>query len=548
MKTFIKISFGLFLVLFTIGCTKNFDEINTNPNLPAEVTTPTLLTAACKGMCDNIYDEWWGGRQSMLYAQYWVQRNYPSEDRYAIRQNVNSQYWRLIYGNVKNLVQIIRLNTDADTKGTAAVYGDNNNQIAVATILKVWAMQQLADTWGDIPYSEAFMADDPTNPIPTPKYDKLSDIYASFATELKNAVDMIDEGGTGFTSGDVIYGGDMTKWKKFGNSLRLRVALRISNTDNYAAAKAIANEEGIEFMTSNADNAAFEYVGGGSTNSPLYDAWWTSARNDFTVAKPFVDILKGADDTLNSKVNPFHGLIDPRLQIYTRDRPAGSGSYYGIPYGMNESQTQNYWSKGYQGTQSKKAPSYYGAAAYSSVTAPVILNPKFSPVYMDYSEVEFMLSEINNWDQAHYVAGVTASIEFWRDLSVKFEARDAAWVSDFNAAKDAYLAALPEANSERVLTQKYLSFFNQAYQAWAEYRRTGQPKMLLRPFETSSVAADGSLILFKPLVEVTDIPRRMTYPQQEFTVNGTNANAAAAAIGGDQMTTLLFWSLPQGGK
>lgn len=534
MKTIIKISFGLFLVLFIIGCTKNFDKINENPNQPAVVTTPTLLTAAMKGLCDNIYDEWWGGRQSMLYAQYWVQRNYPSEDRYAIRQGVNNGYWTLIYHNVQNLMQIIQLNTDPGTKATAAVYGDNNNQIAVATIMKVWTMQMMADTWGDIPYSEAFKGDDPTNPIPSPKYDKLQDIYASFAKELKDAVDMIDVNGVGFTSGDVVFGGDMARWKKFGNSLRLRVALRISNTDNWAAANAIANEEGIEFMTSNGDNAAFEYVGGGADNSPLYDAWWTSARNDFTVAKPLVNIMKGVNDTLNNKINPFFGLIDPRLQIYTRDRPAGSGSYFGIPYGMAEGPTQAYWNK-------KLAPSYYGAAAYSPVTAPVILNPKFSPVYMEYAEVEFMLSELNNWDQTHYVNGVTASIEYWRDLSIKFESRDATWVADYNTAKDAFLAALPAADQERVLTQKYLAFFNQGYQAWAEYRRTLQPTMLVLPGEITSVDGDGNPILFTPLVNITTIPWRMTYPQQEFTVNGTNVTAAAAAIGGDQMSTKLFW-------
>jgi len=168
---------------------------------------------------------------------------------------------------------------------------------------------------------------------------------------------------------------------------------------------------------------------------------------------------------------------------------------------------------------------------------------------MDYAEVEFMLSELNNWDQTHYVAGVTASIEYWRDLSVKFEARDATWVSDFNTAKDAYLAVLPVANKETVLTQKYLDFFDQGYQAWAEYRRTGEPKMLIKPNEISSVSVDNNMIPFIPLVNVTDIPRRMTYPQQEFTVNGANATAAAAAVGGgagDYMTTALFWSLPQG--
>ena len=539
MKTIIKLSLGLFLTLFMMGCTKNFDTINENPNQPAEVITPTLLTAAQKGFCDDIYDEWWGGRQSMLWAEYWVQRNYPSEDRYAIRQNINNQYWRLLYHDVMNLQEIIKLNTDADTKAKAAVYGDNNNQIAVAIILKVWACQQMADTWGDIPYSEAFKGDvDPSVSIPTPKYDKLQNIYASFQTELKTAVDMINVDASGFTSGDVIFGGNMEKWKKFGNSLRLRVAMRLSNTDNYAAAKAIAGEEGIVFMESNADNASFSYIGAAPNNSPLYDAWWTSARNDFTVAKPLVDLLKGQDDTLNlatkpAAINPFHGLIDPRLQMYTRDRPAGSGKYYGIPYGMTESQTQAYWGK-------RMAPSYYGNAAYSSVTAPVILNSKYAPVFMEYAEVEFMLSEMNNWDQSHYVAGVTASIDHWRDICATLEGWDAGRVTDLNTQRDAYIAALPPASKVTVMAQKYIAFFNQAYQAWAEYRRTGEPGFLIKPNEQTS-GTIASPIPFIPLVEMNNLPWRLTYPQQEFTVNGSSVTAAAAAIGGDQMTTKLYW-------
>jgi hypothetical protein len=434
-----------------------------------------------------------------------------------------------------NLQEIIKLNTNADTKAKAAVYGNNNNQIAVATILKIWACQMMADTWGDIPYSQAFQGDvDPSISIPTPKYDKLTDIYAAFQTQLKTAVDMIDVNAAGFTSGDNVFGGDMTLWKKFGNSLRLRVAMRISNTDNYAAARAIAGEEGIEFMTSNADNAAFPYIGQAPNNSPLYDAWWTSARNDFTVAKPFINILKGVNDTLNNKINPFFGLIDPRLQMYTRDRPAGSGKYFGIPYGMTEGQTQAYWNQ-------KLAPSYYGAAAYSSVTAPVILNAKYAPVYMEYAEVEFMLSELNNWDQGHYKAGIEASINHWRDVCINLEGWSATAVTDFNTQRDAYLAAVPAANKETVMTQKYLAFFDQAYQAWFEYNRTGEPRFLLKPGEKTSVASDGTPILFIPLVTVTNLPYRMTYPQQEYTVNGSNVNAAAATIGGDKMTTKLFW-------
>jgi hypothetical protein len=529
MKTIIKLTLGLFLALFILSCTKNFDEINTNPNQPAEVTTATLLTAASKGLCDNIYDEWWGGRQSMLYAQYWCQRNYPSEDRYAIRQNINNQYWRLIYHDAMNLVQIVKLNTDPATKAKASASGDNNNQIACATILKIWAMQIMTDTYGDIPYFDAFKGDGE----PTPKYDKQSEIYASFVTELEDAIALIDESKGGFNSGDNIFGGDMGLWRKFGNSLRLRIAMRMSKIDNYASANALVAEVGLDgFMTSNADNAKFPYIGQAPNNSPLYDAWWTSARNDFTTCKTLVNILKGVDDTLNNKVNPFHGLTDPRLQVYSRKR---SGDYKGMPYGMTEGQTQQYWAK-------KLCPSFYGAAAYDASTAPVILNSRYAPVYMEYAEVEFMLSELNNWDQAHYEAGIRASMEHWLEVSVDLEGRDGEWAANYQLMMDEYFAALPPASKETVLTQKYLAFYDQAYQAWFEYNRTGEPRYLLKPGEQTSVTNDNAPIYFTPLITITHIPYRMTYPQQEYTVNGSSVTAAAKAlVNGDKMTQKLWW-------
>ena len=97
------------------------------------------------------------------------------------------------------------------------------------------------------------------------------------------------------------------------------------------------------------------------------------------------------------------------------------------------------------------------------------------------------------------------------------------------------------------MAQKYLSFYDQAYQAWFEHSRTGEPKFLLNPGEQTSVdLVDGTTpIYFEPLITITTLPWRMTYPQQEFTVNGTNARAAAVAVGGDYMTTKLFWQ-PQG--
>src|SRR5688500_12714439 len=140
------------VLLLLSGCTDRFDEINTDPNNPTTVPTSTLMANAQKGLLDDIYDEWYSGRQSYLYVQYLAQRNYTEEDRYQLRETVNNNYWVRIYGNIMDLEEIIRINTEAGEKG-------NVNEIAAARILKAWAMQILTDTYGDIPYFEALKAE-----------------------------------------------------------------------------------------------------------------------------------------------------------------------------------------------------------------------------------------------------------------------------------------------------------------------------------------------------------------------------------------------------
>lgn len=514
MKTLTK---KIFLILgisliFLGGCKKDFEEINTNPNSPLIVSTSSLLTAAQKSLIDDMYDEWFSGRQGLLYAQYWSQRNYTSEDRFALRETTNSTYWRLIYTDVEDLIQIINLNTDPLTKAKMSIYGDNNNQIAVAKILKAWAMQMLTDAYGDIPYFTAFKG----AANPSPAYDKQELIYPDLLKELKDAVALIDESASGFTSGDIIYGGDMSLWKKFGNSLRLRVAMRMSKQVDPSAVIAEAVASGV--FTSNSDNARFQYIGVTPNNSPLYDAYWTSARNDFTTCKTLIDLLKGANDTLNGKINPFAGIMDPRIDIYTRAR---SGKYFGMPYGMPDANTGAYW-------KLKACPTFYGTGSYDPALAPIVLAPDYAPIMMDYAEVEFILSEENNWDQTHYVNGITASMEDWGVASADITT---------------YLAAVPAAtakpNGENVMTQKYIALYMQGYQAWSEYRRTGFPKVMLHPGE--KCYNDGTKDIIFTTLAGTDIPRRVTYPQQEYVVNNTNVSAAATQMGTDKLDTKVWW-------
>jgi hypothetical protein len=507
MKTkIIKYTF-LLLVMVITSCTKDFEEINTDPNRPKSVPTVNLISTAQKSLMDDMMDEWFSGRQGLLWSQYWAQRNYTSEDRFSIRQNTNNTYWRLIYTDMMDLEQIIKLASDTiESKVIDTYYGDAKGQIAAANTLKAYVFQLLASTYGDIPYEQAFQAAD----NPTPAYSTQKAIFLDLFAKLKAAADYLPTvEGQVFTSGDLMYDGDAMLWAKFANSLRLKIAIRLSKVTDpeLVAARNTAIAEAMDgAFTSNDDNASVTYLGDGQSNAPMYDGFYTSRRNDMTVTAQFVDLLKGINDTLNNKTNPFLGLTDPRLPIWV---PKAKGVYRGMPYGIEDKYASQLRA--------------YAANLYNAVN--IVLTGDFTVVLMDYAEVCFIKSELAGWDQAHYEAGVTASLEYWG--------------ADADASA-AYLAALPAANMENVMTQKYIALYMNGYEAWAEWRRTGFPKSIVQVGELTGPTVDGTPVEFTAIAG-TAIPRRLTYPVQEFTINKANADAAAAAIGGDEFSTRLIW-------
>ena len=157
------------------------------------------------------------------------QRNYTEEDRYQIRESTNNGYFNYLYMGIANLLKVEYLNTDPEFAPGNSAYGLNANQIAAAKILKIWLMQIITDTWGSVPYSEVGKLE--SDEIYYAKYDDQKELYNTLLAELDEAIGMIDESEPAFTSGDVIYGGDASKWKKFGNSLKCRLAIHISKVD-----------------------------------------------------------------------------------------------------------------------------------------------------------------------------------------------------------------------------------------------------------------------------------------------------------------------------
>ena len=130
----------------------DLDSLNENPNAPGNVPSNMLMEGAEKWTMDNIYDNWFSGRQCLAYSQQWTQRNYTEEDRYQIRESVNNNYFNYLYMGLANFDKVIKMNTDEATKNAASVYGANCNQIAAAKIMKVWLMDVITDTWGNVPY------------------------------------------------------------------------------------------------------------------------------------------------------------------------------------------------------------------------------------------------------------------------------------------------------------------------------------------------------------------------------------------------------------
>ena len=505
---------ALLLVAFT-GCEKDFDKINTNPNAVTEGATSAMLTQAIRDFAFNDFDVWYAGRQASLSSQQFAQRNYTSEDRYAFRSGTTDGFFRNNYIYMNNLQTIIKLNTDPATKDRyASLFGDNNMQIAIAEIVKAWVFQLLTDYFGDIPYSQALDIDK----YPQPVYDTQKAVYDGLIAKLNEAQTMMENSTTdGFATGDVFYGGDLSKWIKFANSLRLRLALRASNADpSYLTEAQDAIADGV--MESNEDNAVFGFSSAGTPNeAPWYNGFIVSGRNDFSFTAGFMELIKGNNN--QAFVNPFLGLRDPRYPVYT----SYTSDRKGVPYGMSDVLTQKWWS----GNSSSRVSLY---ARY-----PIIIQPNFPTTFLDYPTVCFMVSEVEGWDADWFQEGIVASLEKWGAVDA-----GGAYVTEimnrFNAATD-------EGKKEMVITQKYIHLLMQPHEAWAEYRRTGYPKSLVKPGDVTAVI-DGADVVFTPATGAesgADVVARYKYPTSEFTLNKANVEAAAARMGEDSHRQRVWW-------
>lgn len=497
-----------------------------DPDNPSLAPTGYLMNNAQYEQAFNLNDEWTAGRASLLYAQYFAQTNYTYEDRYQIRDSQVRGIWNNSYYILEDLKKIIAENEDPTVKNQSLIlsFGSNSDQIQVSRILMSYLFMKLTDTFGDVPYwsygqrgnpdFQALRLDERGKRIPNPKYTDAQVVYKDVLAELKDAADKLTPGQSTFSEYDRMFSGDNDRWIRFAHSLRLRLAAHLFDSDPSLAKKTYGESKDRAFQRAG-ESAVFEFGDSEAEAGPWYDAFVTGSRNDFALSRPFVRLLQ-------NEIGPFQSLPSPDPRLYAFVKPAkGYETIIGEPYGFGD-----------------KVARYQAKKGLSPFTDR-ILKARFEQPILLYAEIEFIRSQFEGWNQAHYEKGVKAAMSFWG-------------VSPTEIAE--YVKQLPPASQEAVLTQKYIGLFMDGLEAWTLYRSTGYPKTLNIPgvaqYEFKHTDAKGKSkvekITFTPLVELNDIPGRINYPDNEQTSNKDHWKAAVDKLkpisGSDLMSNKIFWA------
>ena len=463
---------GLVCMLLS-SCKKDLTSLNVDPKNPSAVPAYTLFTYAQKNLSDNLVSPNVNLNIFRLIMQGWTETTYTDESNYdLLTRNIPQNWFHTFYRDVLRNLEDARALIPAEVVDPVK----RKNQLAIVDVMKVYSYHYLFTTFGDVPYTQALDLNNTQ-----PKYDDAKTAYTALMTSLNGAITNM-AAGESFGSADIIYSGDISKWKKFANSLKLKMALVMADYDAAAATAAAVAAVNSGVFTANADNAKFAYLGAPPNTNPVWVDLVQSGRKDFVVTSTIVNQMKA-----NS---------DPRIPLYFTTDNTGSG-YTGGVNGANNN---------------------YATFSKPSLT---IQSETFPYTFMDYAEVEFLLAEavargyvgITGTAASHYAAGVIASITDWGGSA---------------SAATIYLAQPgvvynPANYKQSIGTQQWLAMFDRGHDAWTTWRRLDFPALVA------------------PSTALSTIPKRFTYSVSEQNLNKTNYTAASAAIGGDNVATKLWF-------
>ncbi len=478
------------LVVGFASCTDKFEEFNTDVKNPSTVTGEALFSNAQLELTDQVSSTDVNLNVFKLFAQYWTETTYTDEANYdvvtrTIPDNTFQEYYT---GNDATksggfLTDLKAAHELISEKAAETPEGETEkaNKLAIIDLLTVYAYQNLVDMFGNIPYTESL---DVANIDPV--YDDAFTVYKDLIQRANTSVAALNVSAGSFGSADLIYGGDVSLWRKFGNSLRLRLGIMLADVDPALSRSTVEAAVTGGVFASNDDNALLRYLGAIHVN-PIYEDVVQSGRDDFIPANTIVDRM--------------NTLLDPRRPFYFTTI---GGIYKGGIYGESNPYSQ-----------------------YSHI-AEAITAPDFPGILLTYDEVLFYLAEaaargyaVGGTAQQFYNSAVTASIVFWGGTP----AEAAAYLLTPGVA---YTSPGSGATwQQKIGAQSYIAFYTRGLEGFNQWRRLDYPVLNIPPAITS----------------YAEIPKRLTYPVNEQTLNAANYQAASTAIGGDELTTRVFWDV-----
>ncbi|MCL6103657.1 MAG: SusD/RagB family nutrient-binding outer membrane lipoprotein [Bacteroidetes bacterium] len=474
MKKVLYLLITVFILAFT-GCTDKFEEFNTDTKHPAVVPGESLFSNAQKQLSDYTSNTNVNTNIFKLISQYWTETTYIDEANYDlvtrnISSNIFSNMYLRVLTDLKEASTII-----SETTVIAAEESAKQNKLQIIELLNIYVYSHLVDVFGAVPYKDALNTDNVY-----PKYDLGSDIYKDLFARLDKALSKMNAGSGSFGSSDLYYGGDVASWIKFGNTLKVRMAITIADADN-AFAKSAVEAAASKVFSSNADDCLFKYLTSSPNYNQLYGDLIASGRHDFVPANTIVDMM-------NAKK-------DPRVSAYFTEL---NGAYLGGEYGYSNSFSQ-----------------------YSHISDQ-IQTPDFPGIMLTYSEVCFYLAEavergynVGGTAQSWYNKGITASFDFW----------GVSGASDYLSQPEVAYTTATGTWKQKIGEQSWLASYTRGIEGYTNWRRLDYPKLYLPENAT----------------KYSDIPVRFTFPVNEQTLNAVNYKAASAAIGGDLISTKIFW-------
>ncbi len=514
-------SLNIKAVLFVLGmsmlawsCDKDFEEVNTNPNdpenVPASLLLPTIIRSAASEQSGLAWNR--GNVVMQLVARI----QFTEADRYDWGRDGDP--YGTFYDAMRDIKNLIEIATES---------GEDNYR-GVALVMKAWMYSVMTDCYGQLPYTEATLAKEE---VYLPAFDTQEVIYSGIISDLETANDLLEINGVS-VSGDMLFNGSIGSWKKFANSLLLRIHMRLSDRiDPSSALQAIVDDPTTyPIIDSNGDNVALEYLDSYPNQQPLYTTR-SGSFDEVRLSQYMEDALKGLNDT--------------RLFAYAQPATnSGAGrvgdweDYQGVPNGLSDQEALQYSPTGDEKAGGSNYVSRVGLL-YSCAACDDDASPKAAQtMFMSYSEVQFLLAEarernyISTGDAAtYYRQGIEASFDYYvsrLEVGGYMEIADAVkWTDDSYLEQEAvaYTGSQDELLN-KIGTQKWIALYFSGLEAWFDWRRTGIPT-----------------ITPGPAVVQSTVPVRFRYPSDVQALNADNYADAIASQGEDNLNTRVWWDV-----